>query len=98
MSPGGRGWRPTGDTSGPYRRPDPFDRYAPYDEDRSDYDDGYGGDPYGDPPSGQRLTAPIGRPPPRRRATPEPAHLAPPGSLVGPQPLISPGSLPQASS
>jgi outer membrane protein assembly factor BamB len=76
VSPGGRGRRPTGDASGPYRRPDPFDRDAPYDEDRSDYGDGYGGDRYGDRPSGQRLTAPIGRPPPRRRAT-EPAHLAP---------------------
>ena len=42
MSPGGRGRRPTGNASGPYRRPDPFDRHAPYDEDRSDYDDGYG--------------------------------------------------------
>jgi outer membrane protein assembly factor BamB len=77
VSPGGRGRRPPGNASGPYRPPDPFDRYAPYDEDRSDHDDGHGGDPYGDQPSEQRLTAPIGRPPPRRRATPEPAHLAP---------------------
>jgi outer membrane protein assembly factor BamB len=57
------------------RRPDPFDRYASYGEDRYD-DDAYGGDPH-DRPGGQRLTAPIGRPPPRRRATTEPAHLAP---------------------
>ena len=77
MSPGGRGRRPTGKTSDPYPRPDPFDRYAPYDEDRSDYDDRYDGDAYGDQPSGQRLTAPIGRPPPRRHSTTEPAHLAP---------------------
>ena len=74
MSPGGRGRRPTGKTSGADRRPDPFDRYASYGEDR--YDDAYDGDPYGDRPGGQRLTAPIGRPPPRRRATAEPAHLA----------------------
>jgi outer membrane protein assembly factor BamB len=57
------------------RRPDPFDHYASYGEDRYD-DDAYGGDPH-DRPGGQRLTAPIGRPPPRRRATTEPAHLAP---------------------
>jgi outer membrane protein assembly factor BamB len=74
VSPGGRGRRATGKTSGADRRPDPFDRYASYGEDR--YDDAYDGDPYGDRPGGQRLTAPIGRPPPRRRATAEPAHLA----------------------
>jgi outer membrane protein assembly factor BamB len=74
VSPGGRGRRATGKTSGADRRPDPFDRYASDGEDR--YDDAYDGDPYGDRPGGQRLTAPIGRPPPRRRATAEPAHLA----------------------
>jgi outer membrane protein assembly factor BamB len=76
VSPGGRGRRATGKASGADRRPDPFDRYASYREDRYD-DDAHDGDPYGDRPGGQRLTAPIGRPPPRRRATTEPAHLAP---------------------
>ena len=77
MSPGGRGRRATGKTSGADGRPNPFDRYASYGEDRYDYDDAYDGDPYGDRTGGQRLTAPIGRPPPRRRAATEPAHLAP---------------------
>jgi outer membrane protein assembly factor BamB len=77
MSPGGRGRRASGRPPAPGRRPDPFDRYASYDEDRSGYDHGYDQDPYGGRPSGQRLTAPIGRPPPRRRPAPDAAHLAP---------------------
>jgi outer membrane protein assembly factor BamB len=77
VSPGGRGRRATGKTSGADGRPNPFDRYASYGEDRYDYDDADDGDPYGDRTGGQRLTAPIGRPPPRRRAATEPAHLAP---------------------
>jgi len=72
VSPGGRGRRASGKP--PDRGADPFDRYASYDQDDA-YDD-Y--DSHGDrPPAGQRLTAPIGRPPRRRRATAVPAHLAP---------------------
>jgi PQQ-like domain len=72
VSPGGRGRRrSTSESAGP------FDRYGSYDEDTHGYDD-RDDDPYGDrPPAGQRLTAPIGRPPPRRRAPAAPAHLAP---------------------
>jgi PQQ-like domain len=72
VSPGGRGRRATRKPSGP----DPFDRYASYDEDRYGDDDTYDQGPdWGRP--GQRLTASIGRPPPRRRSSPDPAHLAP---------------------
>ncbi|MGH9290891.1 MAG: PQQ-binding-like beta-propeller repeat protein [Acidimicrobiales bacterium] len=81
MSPGGHGRRATGKTPAPDRRPDPFDRYASDDEDTRGHGGAYDDndhDPYGDrQPVGQRLTAPIGRPPPRRRATAPPAHLAP---------------------
>jgi outer membrane protein assembly factor BamB len=77
VSPGGRGRRPTGEPPG--SGPDPYDGYASHDADAHHYDDAYDEhDPYGDgPPSGQRLRPPIGRPPPRRRATTVPAHLAP---------------------
>jgi outer membrane protein assembly factor BamB len=75
VSPGGRGRRSTRKPADPERRPEPFDRYASYERDSydgNDYDDAYG-----DRQAGQRLTAPIGRPAPRRRATAVPAHLAP---------------------
>ena len=76
MSPGGRGRRPTGEPPSSGHRPDP---YAADDADAHHYDDAYDEyDPYGDgAPAGQRLRPPIGRPPPRRRATTVPAHLAP---------------------
>jgi outer membrane protein assembly factor BamB len=79
VSSGGLGRRPPGNPPGPDRRPDPYDSYTSYDEDTHGYDAAYDEhDPHGDRPSaGQRLRSPIGRPPPRRRSTAVPAHLAP---------------------
>jgi outer membrane protein assembly factor BamB len=78
VSPGGRSRRSTRKPPGTDPPTDPFDRYAAYDEDTYAYDDTYDHDRYGDgPPGGRGLTAPIGRPPRRRGASAEPAHLAP---------------------